>query len=58
MDLGPHAAFIIGSYAIVVVVMAGLVAWLLLDGRRHRRALEALEAQGARRRAQRSDAAR
>ncbi len=50
MDLGPHAAFIIGSYAVVTVVMVGLVAWLILDGRRHRRALEALEAQGIRRR--------
>lgn len=58
MDLGPHAAFIIASYAVVAAVMAGLLAWLVLDGRRHRRALEALEAQGIRRRSQRTDASR
>ncbi len=58
MDLGPHAAFIIASYAVVAAVMAGLLAWLVLDGRRHRRALEALEAQGIRRRSQRTDAPR
>ena len=58
MDLGPHAAFIIASYAVVAAVMAGLLTWLVLDGRRHRRALDALEAQGIRRRSQRPDAAR
>jgi len=50
MDLGPHAAFIIASYAVVATVMIGLVAWLLFDGRRYQRALEALEARGVRRR--------
>ncbi len=50
MDLGPHAAFIIASYTIVAVVMMGLVVWLVLDGRRHQRALDALEARGVRRR--------
>ncbi|MBN9259503.1 MAG: heme exporter protein CcmD, partial [Hyphomicrobium sp.] len=34
MDLGPHAAFIIASYAIVAAVMITLVAWLIFDGRR------------------------
>jgi heme exporter protein D len=58
MDLGPHASFIVASYAVVAVVMAGLVAWLVLDGRRHRRALEALEAQGIRRRSQQSGSTR
>ncbi|MFN3743306.1 MAG: heme exporter protein CcmD [Hyphomicrobiaceae bacterium] len=56
MDLGPHAAFIIASYAVVAAVMIGLIAWLVLDGRRHRRALEALEAQGIRRRSRVEDA--
>jgi heme exporter protein D len=55
MDLGPHAAFIIASYAIVGLVMAGLVAWLILDGRRYRRALADLEARGVRRRSQNAD---
>ncbi len=57
MDLGPHAAFIIGSYAVVTVVMIGLVAWLILDGRRYRRVLEMLEAQGVRRRSRQSGGA-
>jgi heme exporter protein D len=50
MDLGPHAAFIIASYVVVAVVMLGLIAWLLVDSRRHQRALAALEARGVRRR--------
>jgi heme exporter protein D len=58
MDLGPHAAFIIASYAIVAVVMIGLVAWLILDGWRHQRALDALEARGVRRRSRAEDSAR
>lgn len=52
MDLGPHAAFIVASYAIVAIAMLGLLAWLVLDGRRYQRALNALEARGVRRRSQ------
>lgn len=51
MDLGPHSAFIMASYAIVAVVLAALIAWLFLDGRRQQRLLEDLEARGVRRRA-------
>jgi heme exporter protein D len=50
MDLGPHAAFIVASYAIVAIVMVGLVAWLVVDGRRQQRILDELEARGVRRR--------
>jgi heme exporter protein D len=50
MDLGPHAAFIIAAYAAVIAVLAGLVAWLVFDGWRQARALEALEARGITRR--------
>jgi heme exporter protein D len=50
MDLGPHAPFIVASYAIVTVVLIGLVAWLILDGRRQQRILDDLEARGVRRR--------
>lgn len=50
MDLGPHAAFIWGSYGAVAVVLAGLIAWLLWDGHRQRRLLAELEARGVRRR--------
>ena len=58
MDLGPHAAFIIASYAIVAIVMTGLVAWLILDGRRQQRTLDAFEARGVRRRSRGEGAAR
>ncbi|MDX2308030.1 MAG: heme exporter protein CcmD [Hyphomicrobium sp.] len=50
MDLGPHAAFIWASYAAVVVVVAGLVVWLWLDGERQRRRLTELEEMGLGRR--------
>ncbi len=56
MDLGPHAAFIIASYAVVTAVMAGLVAWLVVDGRRQQQALAELEARGVRRRSLDPDA--
>jgi heme exporter protein D len=50
MDLGPHAAFIVAAYVAMAVVLSGLVAWLLFDGWRQARALEALEARGVKRR--------
>jgi heme exporter protein D len=50
MDLGPHAAFIVAAYAAMIVVLSGLVTWLLFDGWRQARALEALEARGVKRR--------
>ena len=50
MDLGPHAAYIWASYAIVGLVLAALVAWLVADGRRHQRRLADLDAEGVRRR--------
>jgi heme exporter protein D len=58
MDLGPHAVFIIASYAIVATVMLALIAWLVFDGRRYQRALDALEARGVRRRSQAGEQAR
>jgi heme exporter protein D len=58
MDLGPHAAFIIASYAIVAIVLVGLVVWLILDGRRQQRILDDLEVRGMRRRSRGPDATR
>ncbi|HEX5997844.1 MAG TPA: heme exporter protein CcmD [Hyphomicrobiaceae bacterium] len=49
-DLGPHAAYILACYAITALVLAGLVAWLVLDGRHQQRLLDALDARGVRRR--------
>ncbi|MBX9591419.1 MAG: heme exporter protein CcmD [Hyphomonadaceae bacterium] len=55
-DLGPHAAFIWASYAIVAVVLAVLAGWLMFDGRRQQRLIDGLEARGVRRRSSRSGA--
>lgn len=49
-DLGPNAHFIWSSYAVAAIVLGAVVAWLVLAGRQHARALAALEAQGIRRR--------
>ncbi|MEQ8824070.1 MAG: heme exporter protein CcmD [Filomicrobium sp.] len=50
MELGPHAQFIIASYAAAVLVLGALVSWLVYEGMNQRRLLEDLEARGARRR--------
>jgi heme exporter protein D len=53
-SLGPHAAFIVAAYAITIAVVAGLIAWIVLDHRAQRRSLDALEARGVTRRSERS----
>ena len=53
MDLGPHAAFIWSAYGVVTLVLAGLIAWLVLDGREQERRLEDLAARGIKRRSER-----
>ena len=50
MNLGPHAAFILAAYAATIVVVAGLVAWVILDFRAQKRVLGDLEAHGVTRR--------
>jgi heme exporter protein D len=50
MNLGPHAAFIIASYAATIAVVGGLIAWVIADFRVQRRALGDLEAHGVTRR--------
>jgi heme exporter protein D len=50
IDLGPHAAFIWIAYTITVVVVAGLIAWLVLDGHLQQRRLDELAARGVTRR--------
>ena len=50
VDLGPHAGFIVASYAIFFAVVVGLVVWVIRDGAAQRRALADLEARGVRRR--------
>lgn len=46
MDLGPHAGFIIASYAICFGVVAGLILWVRLDKARLDSTLKDLESQG------------
>lgn len=53
-DLGPHAAFIWASYAVVVLVLAALIGWLVMDGHKQQRLLAELEAKGNRRRSARN----
>jgi heme exporter protein D len=50
MDFGPHAAFIVASYAAAAAVVGGLVAWVMLDFRAQQRVLGDLEAHGVTRR--------
>lgn len=54
MNLGPHADFIVASYAVTVFVIALLVAWVVLDYSAQRRVLGDLEERGVRRRSQRA----
>ena len=53
MNLGPHASFIIASYAISVFVIAALAAWVMLDYATLRRVLGNLEERGVTRRSRR-----
>ena len=57
MNLGPHAAFIVGAYGIAVLIVAAMIAWVALDHRRQARALADLEACGVTRRSDRREGA-
>ena len=46
-QLGPHAAFILGSYMATLAILLALVAWIVLDNRGRKRELEALDARRA-----------
>jgi heme exporter protein D len=50
MESIDHLPFIVGSYAAAFVVIAGLIAWVMLDFRVQRRALADLEIRGLTRR--------
>jgi heme exporter protein D len=50
MDLGPHAGFIVTAYAVAGAVVAGLIAWIVIDHRTQTRNLEDLDKGGAARR--------
>ena len=50
MNLGPHANFILIAYGAAALILAVLIAWVALDHRAQRRALDELEARGVTRR--------
>jgi heme exporter protein D len=50
MDLGSHAGFIIGAYAVAAAVVAALVIWVIADHAALRRSLADLERRGVTRR--------
>ena len=50
IDLGPHAVFIVAGYAGVTLGTLGLIVLTMVQSRRTKARLKALEAQGARRR--------
>jgi heme exporter protein D len=53
MNLGPHADFIIASYALTAFVVAAMIAWVILDYSAQKRVLGDLEERGVFRRSQR-----
>lgn len=52
--MSAHALFVTAAYAVSALAIAGLIGWIVLDGRARRRDLAALEASGLRRRSDRS----
>ena len=54
MNLGPHATFIVMSYAAAIAIVGALILWVTLDRRHLRRTMEELEGQGVTRRSERS----
>jgi heme exporter protein D len=54
--LGPYGSFIVTSYAVVAAVVLILIGWIVIDYRRQRQRLRALEASGVVRRSGRSAA--
>jgi heme exporter protein D len=56
MSLGPYAAFIVTSYALVAAMVLVLIGWIALDYRRQQQRLRELEASGVVRRSGRSAA--
>jgi len=53
MNLGPHADFIIASYAVTIFVVAAMIGWVVLDHSSLKRVLGDLEEQGFTRRTRR-----
>ena len=56
MNLGPHAGFIVSAYAVAILIVAAMIAWIFLDHRRQMRTLSDFEARGVTRRSDRTSA--
>jgi len=54
MALGPYAAFIVTSYALVTAVVLILIVWIAVDYRRQQARLRELDASGVTRRSGRT----
>ena len=52
-----HTGFIAAAYLLTAIVLVGLVAWVVFDGRVQRRRLAALETRGVRRRSAQKETA-
>jgi heme exporter protein D len=50
MSLGPHADFILAAYAVALVIVGAIIAWVVIDHRRQLRILADLESRGVTRR--------
>ncbi|MGD9921625.1 MAG: heme exporter protein CcmD [Pseudorhodoplanes sp.] len=57
MDLGPHATFIIASYAATAFILAMLIGWIVAENRALKRRLADLESRGIKRRSDERKAA-
>jgi heme exporter protein D len=54
MVFGPYAIFIVGAYGAAAAIVAGLIAWIVLDRRHLIRLINELEAKGITRRSERA----
>ena len=54
MALGPYASFIVTAYALVAVVLAVLIGWIITDYRSQTQRLRELDESGVTRRSGRS----
>jgi heme exporter protein D len=50
MDLGPHATFIIASYAATGFILTALISWIVAENRALKRTLADFESRGITRR--------
>jgi heme exporter protein D len=48
-----NGGYILAAYGLTLLIVVGLIAWIVLDGRRQRQHLKDLEARGIRRRSDR-----